>query len=118
MIPDLPVPRLDPTTFPDAEVTTAVDVLRRVASRLEDAAGDRAAATAPALASWQGRTATVVGEDHAAGQRAATALAEQLRAQAARLEDAADDAAELRRRRRRTYEESLATWRRLAASHA
>ena len=117
MIPDLPVPRLEPTTFPDAEVALAVEVLRRTAARLEDAAGDRAAATEPALATWQGRAAEVVACDHAAGQRAAAALAADLRAQAARLEAATDDAAALRRRRARAYEDSLATRRRLTASH-
>lgn len=117
MIPDLPVPRLQPTTFPDAEVTLAVAVLRRTAARLEDAASDRAAATEPALAAWEGRTSVAVTDDHAAGQRAAAALAADLRAQAARLEAAADAADALRRGRARAYEESVATWRRLAASH-
>lgn len=111
-----PRPGLQPTTFPDAAVADAVDELLRAAERLEAATEDRAAAMDGALATWQGRCAELVAIDHGAGQRAATILAADLRALAASLQAAAEDAADLRRRRRTDHEAALADWRRRLAA--
>lgn len=111
-----PRPALQPTVFPDAAVTDAVEELRRAATRLDEAAHERAATMAGALATWQGRCAEVVAADHEAGQRAAAALADDLRALAASLEGAAEDAAALRRRRQVAHEDALAAWHRTVAT--
>lgn len=110
-------PGLEPTTFPDAAVADAVDELLHVADRLDAATQDRAIVMDGALATWQGRCAEIVTLDHGAGQRAATLLASDLRALAASLQAAADDAADLRRRRQDDHEEALADWRRELAAN-
>lgn len=108
-------PGLEPTTFPDAAVADAVDELLRAADRLDAAAEDRAATMDGALATWRGRCAEIVALDHGAGQRAAALLAADLRSLAGSLQAAADDAADLRRRRQADHEDALTDWRRQLA---
>lgn len=108
--PPPPRPRPDGTTFPDAEVTAAIEALRSQARRLDAACDARASSAVRALADWQGGFRDTFTRDLAAGQHAAHTLAGQLRAAADALERAAETAARLRRQRAEAYQQRLVVW--------